>query len=146
MNAMRDFASEFQQFRALYAELRKELARIVDIDSQESHALVNAILQNRGCLDRIIQMNAAVSELSQAWQESRTRCPLTVQYSIDKCAEEAKTEATLLHELCCVQTQKIQSTYDRLGQALGELKKGARFINSLKPPRENYPKFIDSMY
>lgn len=146
MTAMRDFALEFRQVGARYARLREELARIVDIDSQEPQALVNAILQNRDCLDRIIHMNAEVSGLSRDWQECRHRCPLALQDSIDRCAEEAKSEATLLHELCCVQTRRIQHTCDTLGQALGELKKGALFINSLKPPKQNYPKFIDSMY
>ena len=144
---MKDLITEFQDVFTLYLKLGEELTKVLSInDTKDPRILVQSILQNRNCLDRIAQMNSRVMHLSDAWKKCRADLDPDSRKKIGDLAEAARTQAARLQELCGDQANKLQMACDELGEKLGEIGKGARYLDSMKPPKHNYPKFIDSMH
>jgi hypothetical protein len=144
MNAL---AAEFQDIFKLYLRLSQDLAGIMDeTNSQNPQQLIESILRNRDSLARIEQMNSRILQLSDTCDKCRADLDLESQEEIRNLAQAAKTQAIRLKELCSLHAQKIQSTRDGLGRKLAEIGKGVQFLKSIKPIKNNYPKFIDSLY
>jgi hypothetical protein len=144
---MKDLITEFQDVFTLYLKLSEELTKVLNADdTQDPRVLVKSVLQNRHCLDRIAQMNSHVVHLSDSWKKCRAHLDPDSRKKIRDLTEAARAQAARLQELCCVQAQKLQTARDELGEKLGEMGKGARYLNSMKPVKHNYPKFIDSLY
>ena len=143
---MKNIITEFQDVFALYLKLGEELADALNVDdSKDPHALIQSVLRNRDCLDRIVQMNSRVMRLSDSWRKCRNHLDSDSRKKTQDLAEAARTQAARLQELCGAQTQKLQTARDRLGEQLVEIGKGARHLKSIKPIKHNYPKFIDSL-
>ncbi len=144
MNAL---AAGFQDVFRVYLKLSEELTKIINAgDSNDPQALAKSILQNRDCLARIEQMNSSVFQLSDEWQKCRGSIDAKSRNEIRKLAEAAKAQAVRMKELCSIHVQKLQIARDKLEKDLVELGKGARYLESIKPAKNNYPKFIDSLY
>jgi hypothetical protein len=144
MNAL---AAEFQDVFKFYLRLTQDFAGILDENnSQNPQQLIESILRNRDSLTRIEQMNARIMQLSDTCDKCRVNLDLKSRKEIDNLAQAAKAQAIRLKELCGIHAQKIQATRDDLGRRMAEIGKGAQFLESIKPIRNNYPKFIDSRY
>jgi hypothetical protein len=144
---MKNLVSEFQDVFTLYLKLGEDLTKIMSIDdSMDPNAFVKAVLQNRNSLERISQMNSRVMQLSEAWGKCRETMPPETREMVHSLVEAAKTQAKRLQELCGIHARKLQVVRDKLGDNLAELGKGARYLKSMKPSKNNYPKFIDSLY
>ena len=144
MNAL---ASEYQDVFRLYLRLGKDLAKIMDIDDKANpQDYVESILANRDCLMRIEQMNSRILRLSEAWKKCRATLDLESQDEIEELAGEARSQAVRLRELCGTHVQKLQKVRNKLADDLAEIGKGAEYLKSTKPIKNNYPKFIDSLY
>ena len=144
---MTNLADEFRDVFSLYIRLGKELTRIMDVgDSKDPQVLVNSILQNRDCLERITQMNSRVVQLSENWAKCRNHLDPESRSEAHNLAAAAKAQAARLQELCSVNTEKLRRVRDDLGKNLAEIGKGSQFLKSIKPVRNNYPKFVDSLY
>jgi hypothetical protein len=144
---MNNFASEFQDVFQLYLKLGEELEKLMDVkDSKDSQALVRFILQNRDCLVRVEQMNSRVRQLSDDWRKCRDKLDPKSRNEARNLAEAARAQAVRLKNLCTIQAQKLETARDKLGKGLAEIGKGTRFLKSIKPIKNNYPKFIDSLY
>jgi hypothetical protein len=141
------FISEFQDVFQGYLTLADDLTKIMDVDdSQDPHILVQSILQNCDCLNRIDQMNLRVLKLTDDWEKHCADSDQCSREEASKLIEAAKAQAVRLQILCTIKSQKLQSLRDVLGKNLEELGKGAQYLKSLKPAKNNYPKFIDSRY
>ncbi len=144
MNAL---TSELQGIFQLYLKLREELSKALDVgDSKDPQVLVESILRNSECLLRIEQLTPRVLRLSEEWGTDRANLDPQAQDEIRSLAAAAKTEAIRLKELCSVHAQKLRIALDKLGKDLMEIEKGSQYLKSVKPIRNNYPKFIDSRY
>jgi hypothetical protein len=144
---MKNLVSEFQDVFALYLKLGEDLTKIMSIDdSKDRNAFVKAVLQNRDSLERITQMNSRIMQLSEAWDKCRENMPPEAREKVRASVEAAKAQAKRLQELCSIHARKLQALRDKLGDNLAELGKGAQYLKSIKPPKNNYPKFIDSLY
>jgi hypothetical protein len=144
MNAL---ASEFQDVFKLYLKLSQDLAGITNgIDTHNPQQLIESILQNRDSLVRIEQMNSRISQLSDAYNKCRAHLDPESQEEIRNLAQAAKAQAIRLKEWCSIRALKIQAARDRLGGRIAEIGKGSQFLESIKPIKNNYPKFIDSRY
>ena len=144
---MKNLISEFQDVFTLYLKLGEDLTKIMSIDdSKDPHAFVKAVLQNRTSLERIAQMNSRVMQLCDAWRNCQAQMDQGTREKIHALADASKSQAKRLQELCGTHARKLQILRDKLGDNLAELGKGARYLNSMKPPKNNYPKFIDSLY
>jgi hypothetical protein len=144
MNAL---AAEYQDVFKLYLRLSQDLAGIMDENnSQNPQQLIESILRNCDSLTRIEQMNSRIMQLSDACDKCRADLDLKSQEEIRNLAQAAKAQAIRLKELCGIHAQKIQATRDRLDKRMVEIGKGSQFLKSIKPIKNNYPKFIDSLY
>jgi hypothetical protein len=144
---MKNIVSEFQEVLALYLKLGEDLTKIMSIDdSKDPGAFIKAILQNRNSLEQIAQMNSRVLQLSTAWKKCSIHLDPQVREKVRSLAEASRVQAEHLQELCSLHAKKLQTVRDKLGENLAELGKGTRYLNSIKPPKNNYPKFIDSRY
>jgi hypothetical protein len=115
-------------------------------DAGDPQVLVQSILLNRACFERINQMGARVARLSDHWRKSRAELDSVTRDETCKLVETAKSHAARMHEMCTIHAEKLRITRDRLGNYLAETGKGSQYLKSLKPAKNNYPKFIDSMH
>jgi hypothetical protein len=144
---MKNLISEFREVLSLYLQLGEDLSKILSIDdSKDPGVFVKAILQNRSSLEQIEQMNSRVMQLSDAWQKCRDQLDPETRKKVSALAEASRAQAKRLQELCSLHAKKLQAARDKLGENLSELGKGTRYLNSIKPPKNNYPKFIDSRF
>ncbi len=140
-------AVEFRDVFQLYLKLGEGFTKIMNAgDSKDPQALANSILQNREWLAKIEHMNSRMLQLSGEWEKCRESLDAKSRDEIRNLAEAAKAQAIQLRELCGIQIQKLQISRDKLEKDLAELDKGARYLKSVKPAKNNYPKFIDSLY
>jgi len=147
MTAKNPLAAEFHDVFELYVKLGEELAKIMDVgNSEDPQILADTILKNRECLVRIEQMNSHVLRLSNEWKQCRTTLDAQSEKEIRALAEAARAQAIRLQELCGRHVQKLQNVRDKLERDLAELEKGVQYLKSAKPAKNNYPKFVDSLY
>jgi len=143
---MKDLKSELLDLIALYRILEEEVSRIVQIDdSKDPQATVRAIVQNASCFARIAEMSARVERVSDGWKECRLHLDEKARAETQQLADATRDQALRLRELVSLQAEKIRLAHNRLGKSLTEIGKGAQYLKVLKPPKNNYPKFIDSM-
>jgi hypothetical protein len=144
---MNNLADEFRDVFNLYIKLGEELTKIMDVgDSEDPQVLIGSILRNRECLERITQMHSRVAQLSDNWAKCRNHLDPESRSEAHELAAAAKAQAVRLQELCSVQTEKLRRVCDDLGKKLAEIGKGSQFLKSIKPLKNNYPKFVDSLY
>ncbi len=144
---MTDFAAEFQAVAQFYKQLQEELSNALKLkDPEDTAPLAGSILQNRDRLAKIEKMHSRVLELSEEWKRCRAALDSKSRAEIDGYAAAARAHAVQLQQFCGSQTQKLQSAREKLGKRLAELGKGARYLQSVKPVKNNYPKFIDTTY
>jgi hypothetical protein len=115
-------------------------------ESVDIQALSDVILDNRDRFAQIQQMNACVHQTSQDWQISRNRLDPGLQSEVEALLATSRAQATRMRQMCIIHAQRLQAARDRLEKEMVELNKGREFLESLKPVRSNYPKFIDSVY
>ena len=144
---MNSLVAEFREVFSLYIKLGDEITRVMNVDdSKDPQGLVNSILQNRECLERITQMHSRVVQLSDAWDKCRNRLDPESREEAHNLAAAARAQAVRLQELCSARTEKLRRIRDELGKNLAEIEKGSQFLKSLKPVKNNFPKFVDSHY
>ncbi|MBN1571501.1 MAG: hypothetical protein JXA73_26935 [Acidobacteria bacterium] len=91
-------------------------------------------------------MNSRVVQLSDSWGKCRNQLDPETRTEVQDLVAAARMQAIHLQELCSVWAQKLQRIHDELGTNLAEIGKGSQFLKSLKPLKNNYPKFVDSRY
>jgi hypothetical protein len=144
---MRNFASDFCALSTLYLKIAEDLSRILEAqDTQNPRTLVQSVLKNQECFARIGQMNSTVLQLSLDWKKHRSTIDAKLRNEISRFADAARRHAVQVGELCNLQAQRLQTARDKMGRDLVELEKGARYLRSVKPAKNNFPKFIDSLY
>jgi len=140
-------AAEFHDVFKLYIRLGEELTKIMNVgNSEDPQVLSRTILKNRECLERIEQMNSRVLQLSNDWKQHRDELDPDSEKNIHTIAEAARAQVVRLQELCGKHMQKLNTARDNLEKDLAEVGKGAQYLKSTTPPKNNYPKFIDSLY
>jgi hypothetical protein len=144
---MNNLASEFQAVSRIYRQLEEELAGFWGAtDSEDSRALAESILRNRDCLARIEQMSSRILGLSNEWKKRRDDLDAESRQEIDGLSDSLREQIVRLNQLCGIRAQKLQAARDKMGRELSELGKGDRYLKSVKAGKNNYPKFIDSLY
>jgi len=144
---MHYLVQEFQDLVKRYQDLGKELSGVLEgTDSGNPQVLVQSILQNRDCLSRIIQIDVQVQQLSGDWQKTAPQLDSNMRLQVRALADAAKAQAVRLKGLCGAYAEKIENARGQLGKELAEIGRGSQYLQSVKPIKGNYPKFIDSVY
>ncbi len=142
---MENFETEFKSISRNYREVAAMLVHLTETDAEQSSNLAKSILDNQDCLDRIDKMHAQVIQISSRWKKDRAKTDAKRWEEIDRLADDALQQAVRLNQLCAITVDKLQSAKDQCSAELIEIGKGARFVKSAIPSRNNFPKFIDSM-
>lgn len=142
---MNMLAAEFQEVIQIYKRLGQDLSEILYVpESQNCQTLIQSILSNRQCLLEIENMNSRIVPLSKKWISCRNNLDPKSREEISKLVETAKKEAMKLSQLCSANIEKIAKAKEEMSAGIKELGKGTQFLKSMKPIKNNYPKFIDS--
>ena len=142
---MNMLADEFQEVIQIYKRLGRDLSRTLCVpESQNCQTLIQSILSNRQCFSEIEKMNARIAPLSKKWIDCRADLDQKSREEISKLVETAKKEAMKLSLLCSSNIEKIAKAKEEMRARIKEIDKGTQFLKSMKPIKNNYPKFIDS--
>jgi hypothetical protein len=144
---MSTLAPKLQELTEFYRTMEVDLAKILNVaETNDAEALIDSILKNHDCLAQIEHMRARVLQLTGEFKMDQSHLDLKSQNEIQTLAADAKERAIRLHELCAVAAPKIEAERNRLAQELQFMSKGSQYLKSVKPIKNNYPKFIDSDY
>lgn len=143
---MKLFVSELQYLCELYQRFKTEILDSGNrIQKEGASALADSILKNGELLARIEQMTARTAQLAQEWEKFRVILDPRSKAEIQALAASVKIQAAQLEQLCNGLTRQLEAARSSLKQELAEIRKGTRYLNSVKPPSTNYPKFVDSV-
>jgi hypothetical protein len=142
---MHTLAAEFQEALQQYCKLTEVLKEIFGIDEPlDPQALVKSVLKNQDCLMQIQKMDARVLELSEILKRCSKELDPADCEKIRGYSSDINSQALYIQELCRVQEQRVRSRRDQIAKELREIANSARYFKVLKPPKNNFPKFIDS--
>ncbi len=143
---MKLFVSELQYLSELYQRLKAEmLGPSHQGNGTGSAALVNSILRNQELLSRIEQMTVRTSQLAQEWEKFRQILDPKSKAEIQALAASVMSQAIQMEQLCKGLMRQVEEARSRLEDQLAELRKGCSYLNCVRPPETNYPKFVDSV-
>jgi len=139
-------AEEFRDLLELYVKLTADLTRIADTGESEEdpQALIQSILDNHSCLTDIQQLNKRLIQLYDVWKGKEASAGLTDGDEVRVVVKDVREQVRQLEKLCSFGVQKVEARRKQLSTELMTLGKGSRYLEMLKPIKENYPKFIDS--
>jgi hypothetical protein len=141
---MNYLVSEYRDVLRHYTELVETISEKFDTPELDGFDSVQSVLDMRDCLSGIEMMNARVTRLAERWKECGPRLDLPSRELVREYARASGAQAVRLQQLCDVQSEKVRKVHTRLGEQLKEVGNGRRLLETLKPPQNNFPKFIDS--
>ncbi|HYK88169.1 MAG TPA: hypothetical protein VE398_05335 [Acidobacteriota bacterium] len=142
---MKLFDSELQYLSELYQRLKVEILASTHPSGGNDATAAESLLRNRELLSRIEQMTERTTQLAQEWDKFQLILDPQSKTEIQALAASVRSQAVQLEQLCKGLARQIERRRNSLEQSLAELQKGTRYINSVRPPTTNYPKFIDSV-
>lgn len=141
-----ELASAFRDLHEFYLKMMGELSEQLRPEkSMATQNIVESIIRNRDLLVEIEQMNTRIFELKEKWRKFRAHLDETSRAEVRALAAAAEEQAGQLHTLITHQLQTLNSLRIGLKKESDDLLAGIHFLNSIKPVKCNYPKFIDSM-
>lgn len=144
---MNNLVSEFQALSQLYLQIEQEISGVMSAqDPKDSQLLARSILRNRECLARIEQMNSRVLCLSNEWKKHRADLDPQTRNETEALAAAVRAQIARITSVFDGRARVLIEARNRLEKELEEIGKGGRYLKSIKPVQNNYPKFIDSVY
>ncbi len=104
-----------------------------------------ALSRNHQLIARLEQAGARFSEDLGRWLTKQGRTTPEEREQVRKLAGPIRLRASRLLGRCRDCSAELESRLSRLRGQLCEVQNGSRFLQSARPARANYPKFIDSL-
>jgi hypothetical protein len=143
---MKLFDSELQYLSELYQRLEQQLARTgTGAPREDGDSLIRVLGENRELFSRIDQMNGRVQQMVGEWEKFRDHLDPQYRTQTQKLAAAVAQQGANLNRLLGERASRVEQIRFRLASELGELGRGSRYLQSVKPLKTNYPKFIDSL-
>jgi len=143
---MKLFFSELEYLSELYGRLETEIAAGGRCASEQDAAqLAETVLRNRDLLHRIEEMNSRVAQLVEEWLAFKLSIGEEQRSEIQHLAHAVARKGWALHARCTEALDALSVRAKRLQEELAEVGRGSRFLDSVRPIRTNYPKFVDSV-
>jgi len=136
--------STLEELDRLYCEIEDELLRSPSSGENSTAAISDSVTRNRQLLARLEQTSAGLSETAARWSRRADSIPREEREQVRRLADSARLKASRLLGCCEHLADRLDTSLAKLEQELGHVRKGARFLQSSRPAKTNYPKFIDS--
>ena len=144
---MNNYTAEFQELFGRYHEAVEILLSSTPAhDSSDIGAFAESLLRHRDCLGVIERMNTKVDQLCDSLEGVESLLDSQSRNETRTAMAEAKAEALRLKQVCDSHSKKLEVARDRIGTQLGVIGKRTQHLKSIQPIKNNYPKFIDSLY
>ena len=143
---MKLFFSELEYLSELYGRLETEIGsgrHQSSFDNAED--LAETVLRSRDLLRRIEQMNSRVTQLVEEWQTYKLSIGEEQKEEIQALARTVSGKGWALHSVCNTALASLNARMKLLQDQLSEVGRGTRFLESVRPVRSNFPKFVDSV-
>ncbi len=139
------FDSELQNLSALYSHLSQELSgQAKDNKPASPSAIAHRILRNKDLFDRLERMNSRLAELAAEWEKLNPHLDDAARRKTRHLAAKVREQAVNLRALSESRSKEIESLRSRLESELAAISRGTKYLESVKPLKNNFPKFIDS--
>ena len=142
---MKVFDSELQYLSELYSLLSAEFEGLKRTSGQSKPAAtVDFVLRNHELFARLEQMNGRLHQLVKDWESFSPHLEPSAKEHAQRLIEKVQRQA---HELALLNQERlteVDAFRARLSGELEKLERGGRYLQSVKPLKANYPKFIDS--
>ncbi len=143
---MKPFDSELQSLSEVYQHLGEELACSQKKDPAGTN-LSNGgqMLADCELLLRIEDTRIRVVHLAGEWEKLKQRLDPASRRGTQRIAEAVRKRAVEVTEVVARRVAELELRRAQLGRELDEIQKGERYLASVKPVKNNYPKFVDSL-
>lgn len=132
--------SALKELDRLYREIEGEV-----FGETASRKNDSAILsRHRQLIARLEQAGVRVSEHVAQWLQRRDRVSPEEREQVRKLADPIRLRASRLLGYCKDCSTELEARLAGLRAELCQVRNGSRFLQSTRPARANYPKFIDS--
>ena len=143
---MKLFFSELAYLNELYSRLEGEIsAASVPGPDDRVGLLAEVVLRNRDLLERIEQMNSRVQQMAEEWHKYDHCIDDPVRSEIRALAHGVAAQGEKLAVASGMAVKALANRVNALRGEMNALESGTRYLDSVKPPRTNYPKFVDSV-
>jgi len=142
---MKVFDSELQYLSELYTRLGMEFEALKRVSGRGTpSATVDFVLRNRELFTRLEQMNVRLHQLVKEWGSYSPHLEPSARKHAQRLIAKVRQQAEELAVLNQQRLTEIDAFHATLAGELERLEKGSRYLQSVKPLKANYPKFIDS--
>jgi hypothetical protein len=125
----------------LYDEIESEVLGESSSGTDDSVALS----RSQQLIARLEQAGTRIATDVRRWLEKQDQITLEEREQVRNLAGPIGVRASRLLARCRDRSAKLESRLSGLRGQLCEVQNGARFLQSTRPARANYPKFIDSL-
>jgi archaellum component FlaC len=142
---MKLFDSELQYLSELYSRLSAEFASLKQGSKPgKPSATVDFVLRNQELFARLEQMNARLHQLVKEWERFSPHLNPSSKKQAQQLIAKVREQALELTRLNQQRLTELEAFRAALVWELEELNRGNKYLDSVKPLKANYPKFIDS--
>ena len=139
---MEPFLSELQHLSDLYSRLDAGLP----VSGARGQATIeDSILPNRDLFTEIEHMNSRLLRLGEQWLDLRRNIDSQTRDHIRSLAQKLKNRAAQLAAVCEEHGNTLRAKRQGFERDLEEIKRGTRYLESVRPLKSNHPKFVDSL-
>jgi len=134
-----------EELSRLYGDLG---ASLCDDSERNPHAeapdAVESILRSAQLIHSMEQASERLTALAAWWEQHRERLAPGDRDRVHRLAESTRTRVARILACCDRHSALLLGRKAGIEENLCRIRKGVRFLQSTRPPRTNYPKFIDS--
>lgn len=142
---MHQFLSDLRYLAELYARFGAEFLDLNASSMENSTASLSvAVIQNQELISRIEQMDSRLYLLAEEWEKIRNRLSPPIREEIIALAASVSNTAISLACRCRQKIQELEQGLGRLRMEMESLQQGSRYLQTMRPVKSNYPKFIDA--
>ncbi len=137
--------SELEELSKLYDGLKDALSGFgKDNKPASTLAKVHSIIRNEVLFVRLEQMNARLGQLAKDWEKLCPQLDAASRKKTQQLAAKVREQAANLRVLNEARTHEIEAHRAKLERELAIVTRGSKYLESVKPLKSNFPKFIDS--
>jgi hypothetical protein len=143
---MANLNSDLKHLNELYFKLEDELNSVKNIAvKNDNAALTESVLRNRACLAQIEQLNSQAIQLSKQFEQSGSQLDPDRRKEAQNLISSLRERALRLSQTCGIIIQRLEAAKADIEKEFSKMQKGINYLNSIKPVKNNYPKFVDSL-